>query len=235
MFAILKRKKTVVLDQWYVLFDNFETPSSEFYAAIEHDLTTRELTGLEISRIEYTEGGVLSAQRQYLRMRRERLVFDVCAAPFGTTWFFSCRFAEIPAVIYLWEVLVLLIALAGVVLFYASLFGWTLGPVLFGASLLAMLLLMHNTVALGMQDVDAALLQIPIIGGFYEIFIRKETYYREDTRHAYVTIVNSIVRARIDELGAAIKKPVHYNKVTPSPAHPGILRVVADLLGIGRD
>ena len=143
MFGIWKRKNTGVIRHWYVLFDNFETPASEFYQAIEHDLTTRELTGLEISRIEYAEGGLLSAQREYLRMRRERLVFDVCAAPFGTTWFFSCRFAEIPVAIHLWEILVLLLVLAGIVLFYASLFGLMLGSFLFGASLLALLLLMR--------------------------------------------------------------------------------------------
>ncbi len=96
MFALWKRKNTEVIRYWYVLFDNFETPASEFYDAIEHDLTTRELSGLEISRVEYAEGGLLSAQRQYLRMRRERLVFDICAAPLATAWFFFLPVAEIP-------------------------------------------------------------------------------------------------------------------------------------------
>ena len=98
MFGIWKSKKTEVLKHWYVLHLDFDTITSEFYQAIEYDLKARELTGLEISRIEYAEGGLLSAKREYLRMRRERLVFDVCAAPFGTSWFFSCRFAEIPVV-----------------------------------------------------------------------------------------------------------------------------------------
>src|SRR5258708_1720056 len=103
MFGLWKRKKTEVLKYTYVLFDNFDTPVSEFYQAIEHDLKTRELSGLEISRIEYAEGGMLSAKRQYLRLRRERFVFDVCAAPFGTTWFFSYRFALIPASFGIWD------------------------------------------------------------------------------------------------------------------------------------
>ena len=38
--------------------------------------------------IEFAEGGILSGKRQYLRLRRERLVFDICSAPFGTSWFF---------------------------------------------------------------------------------------------------------------------------------------------------
>ena len=229
MFGIWKRKKTNVIKQWYVLFDNFETPAGEFYEVIESDLNVRDLTGLELSRVEYAEGGLLSAKREYLRMRRERLVFDVCAAPFGTLWFFSCRFAEIPVEIRLWEVVVLLLCLSGTVWFYASLFGIILGPILFVASLLSLLVLMRNTVSLGMQDVDAALLQIPVVGAFYERFLRVETYYREDTRLAYIDIVDKIVRARIEELGKAGKRLVEYRDATP-PSHPAVLSMISDLL-----
>jgi hypothetical protein len=234
MFGLWKKKKTEVLKHWYVLHLDFDTITSEFYDAIEYDLKARELTGLEISRIEYAEGGMLSAKREYLRMRRERLVFDVCAAPFGTSWFFSCRFAEIPLVIQPWEVLVLLLALAGVVWFYASLFGWVLGPILFAASLLSLVLMMRNTTSLGMQDLDAALLQIPVIGAFYERFLRKETYYREDTRLAYIDIVDKIVRGRIDEVSAAGGvKLAEYRDATP-PSHPAVMSMVGDLLRMGR-
>jgi hypothetical protein len=43
-----------------------------------------------------------------------------------------------------------------------------------------MVLLMRNTVALGMCDIDAALLQIPVVGEPCEAFSRKETYYWEN-------------------------------------------------------
>jgi hypothetical protein len=92
---------------------------------------------------------------------------------------------------------------------------------------------MRNTARLGLQDLDAALLQIPIVGAFYEIFLRAETYYGEDTRLMYVTIVDAIVRARIEE-AAKTKgvEQVEYIDATP-PSHPGILRMVADLLRLG--
>ena len=163
-------------------------------------------------------------------MRRERILFDVCSAPFGNTWFFSCRFSEIPIQLMLWEVIVMLLALAGVVWFYASLFGWVLGPVLFGASILSLLLLMGNTVRLGFQDLDAALLQIPVVGAFYEVIFRKETYYREDTRLAYMDIVDKIIRAKIEEVTAAKGvQLLEYKDATP-PSHPAILSMIADLL-----
>ena len=234
MFGIWKRKKPTVHKHWYAVLLDFESSPSEFYDAIEQDLAARKLTGMEISRIDYAEGGLLSAKRGYLRMRRERLLFDVCSAPFGTTWFFSCRFSEIPVQLMLWEILVMLALLAGVLWFYASLFGWMLGPILFGASLLSLLMLMHNAVRLGLQDLDAALLQIPVVGAFYEVFARAETYYREDTRIAYCDIVDSIVRAKVEEfISAGGVQQVEFKDATP-PSHPGILKMIADLLRLGQ-
>ena len=229
MFGIWKRRKTDVLRYWYVVFDNFDTPVSEFYQAIEHDLEVRELTGLEVSRIEYAEGGMLSARREYLRMRRERLVFDICAAPFGTSWLFSCRFAFIPASFGIWDFVVTLVTFACLVWFYAALFGLILGSILLAASLMALVLLMRNAVVMGLTDLDASLIQVPVVGALYETFIRKETYYREDTRNAYCDIVEKVVKARIEELGAAVKKLVEYKEATP-PSHPAVLSMVANML-----
>ena len=94
-----------ILDHWYALVPNFQTSAQDFYALVEKELAARKVPGLDISRIEFREGGMLSAKRGYLRLRRERLVFDVCAAPFGTAYFFSSWFAEIASVVKLWEAL----------------------------------------------------------------------------------------------------------------------------------
>lgn len=109
MFGLFEKKKADVLSHWYALIPNFNTSTKEFYDAIEQELKAREVPGLEFFHVDFAEGGVLSAKREYLRMTRERLVFDICAAPFGTAYFFSCRFAEIPAVIQLWQLIVLLL------------------------------------------------------------------------------------------------------------------------------
>src|SRR5436305_60720 len=120
MFNFLKPKKVEVLNHWYVLAPSFKTSTREFYGDVEKELKDRQVPGLEMSRVEFSEGGMLSDKREYLRMTRERLVFDVCGAPFGTAYFFSCRFAEIPAVIHLWQLLVLLIG-AGASMFISFL------------------------------------------------------------------------------------------------------------------
>ena len=62
---------------------------------------------------------------------------------------------------------------------------------------------MRNAVQLGLKDLDASLLKTPIIGPIYEIFFRKETYYREDTRLMYLSTVDYITKALVDEVTAA--------------------------------
>ena len=234
MFGIWKRKKPEVHQHWFTVLPDFETSTADFYAAIENHLAVRRVPGLAIERIEHAEGGLLSAKREYLRMRRERLVFDVCSAPFGTFWFFSCRFSEIPCVLYLWEIIVLLLFLAGIEFFYVSLFGLILGSIFLGTTLLGMLLLMRNLVRVGLHDLDAALIQAPIIGAFYELFLRRETYFRTDTRLAYVEIVDKIVRAHVDGVAAAKGvELVEYKDATP-PSHPRVMQMISDLLRMSR-
>ncbi|MEI8233302.1 MAG: hypothetical protein WCH57_01305 [Verrucomicrobiota bacterium] len=203
MFGIWKRKKPEVFTHWYALVPNFESSTADFYAAVEKELADAKVPGLEISREEFAEGGLLSFKREYLRMRRERLVFDICSAPFGTGWFFSWRFAEIPFVLRFWEVLVLLSLLAGSVLLYVYVFGPVIGGIVFGVTALALLVFLNNALALGLHDLDAVLLRIPVLGACYEAFLRKESYYREDTRLMYCDLVERIVKDKVEEFTAA--------------------------------
>src|ERR1035437_3812838 len=113
MFGFFKSKANPI-DHWYALVPGFNSTSKEFYEGIEKELKEREVPGLEIFHVDFAEGGIVSNKREYLRMTRERLVFDICAAPFGKAYFFSCRFAEIPAVVKLWEFLLLLFGLCAV-------------------------------------------------------------------------------------------------------------------------
>ena len=83
-----KPKKADVLSHWYIPVPNFNASTVEFYTAVEKELNEQKVPGLEISRVDFSEGGLLSDKRTYLRMTRERLVFDICAAPFGTNYFY---------------------------------------------------------------------------------------------------------------------------------------------------
>jgi len=223
MFGIFERRRADAIKYWYAIIPGFNTSTREFYDSIEREIKVRNVPGLELFHVEFAEGGLLSANREYLRMTRERLIFDVCAAPFGTSYFFSCRFAEIPAVIAIWQ-LILLLAAIGIAILVSfvmclKVFGalapivW---PIAFLAGAIVIIYAMRNSVALGLKDLDAALIKSSIIGPIYERWFRKETYYREDTRRMYADTVDEVVRAKVEEAtGAKGIKLIRFNERRP--------------------
>lgn len=223
MLGLIGPKKADVIGHWYSLVPGFSHSAREFYSAVEAELKSREVPGLEVQYVDFAEGGVLSARREYLRMTRERLVFDVCAAPFGKAFFFSCRFAQIPAEVRLWELFALIFGLCLMALLGLCAFERLLGvagvivyPFFLLASLIAAVYLMRNAVAMGLRDLDASLIRMPVIGAVYEAWFRRETYYRQDTRLMYCDTVDAVVKAKVEELtGAKGIRLLRYNEYSP--------------------
>jgi hypothetical protein len=203
VFGFFKTKKVDVLSHWYTLVENFNISCKEFYAAVEGELARLQVPGLEMSRVDFSEGGILSANREYLRMSRERLVFDICDAPFGTSYFFSMRFAELPAVIRPWEIFVFLLILFVPLLMLWQMFGAFFGTIIFLLAVGFGIWFLRNTISLGLKDLDATLVKTPVVSPIYEVFFRKETYYRQDTRLMYLEIVNAVVKQKVAELTSA--------------------------------
>jgi hypothetical protein len=194
-----KSKQADVIDHWYALVPGFHTPTKDFYETIEKELKEREVPGLEISHVDFAEGGVLSQKREYLRMTRERLVFDICAAPFGTAFFFSCRFAQIPTVIRLWQLFVVIVGIFVATMLTLRFAGLILGGLLLLSALVFLIYMLRNAVAMGLNDLDAMLIKSPVVGPIYENWFRRETYYRLDTRIMYCDTVNAVVKAKVEE------------------------------------
>jgi hypothetical protein len=90
-----KARMADIFSHWYHLIENFQASAKEFYAAVEAALQRRQIPDLKTSRVDWREGGLLSAKREYLRIKRKELVFDICAAPFGTGFFFSWALVSI--------------------------------------------------------------------------------------------------------------------------------------------
>lgn len=195
-------KGTVVHDHWYSLIPNFTFSPTEFYMLIEKTLTEREVPGLEAFHVEMAEGGMLSTKRTYLRLTRERFVFDICAAPFGKGFFFSSRFSEIPLLINPLHVLLLLVALWIGVASFVHFFGFVMGILMMLAVVVTAIILMRNAIGLGLQDLDDTIMKSPVIGPIYERFFRKETFFREDTRLMYLQTVPEIVKQIVEEITA---------------------------------
>jgi hypothetical protein len=216
MFGIFEKKQADVIDHWYALIPGFNVSTKEFYEAIEKELKEREVPGLEIFHVDFAEGGVMSSKREYLRMTRERLVFDICAAPFGKGYFFSCRFAEIPAVIRLWQLLVVLVGSFMLVALAFRFLGLILGAVVLLAGFVFLIYTLRNAVSMGLRDLDATLIKSPVFGPIYENWFRKETYYRQDTRLMYRDTVNDVVKAQVEETtGAKGIKLIKFNDYSP--------------------
>jgi len=212
-----KRDRDEVIEHWYSLVAGQQFSSDEIYESIEGEIAAQKVPGLGISRVDLSEGGILSDKREYLRMQRERLRFDVCAAPVGVNYFFSYRFYALPAVVEPWEMLVAIITLSTALHLVARFMGFFLGPVVLMGILAFLAWLMRNAIGMGLRDLDAALLKIPVVAPLYERYLRKDTYYRQDMRLAYGSIVSGIVKREVEDAtassGVRLLREYSYNPV----------------------
>ncbi|MCP4368561.1 MAG: hypothetical protein GY797_10690 [Deltaproteobacteria bacterium] len=78
-----------LFSHWHQSIPNLQESPQKFYNNLVEAISLHNIPGIDISRIDYREGGVLSAKRLYLRVKRKELIFDICAAPFGNGFFFS--------------------------------------------------------------------------------------------------------------------------------------------------
>src|SRR5689334_23230997 len=106
-----------VISSWRSLFEGFSTSSQDFYRAVEAAVAARNLPEVETCRVLHSEGGLGSANREYLRVARRRIAFDICSAPYGNGHFFSWWLAKVPArfglLIVLWIVGTAFLVLSG--------------------------------------------------------------------------------------------------------------------------
>lgn len=205
-----------VISHWHKLVENFSTSSREFYSSVESALDRRQIPGIKLSRVNWREGGVLSPEREYLRVSSDRHSFDICAAPFGTGFFFSSWLTALRpsallaflAVLSLtclgWYTLVigfnrLMRASAGVVGFSVNdfLLMFVIFPVI---SLFVVLWLIAMFVRSGKPGLELAVMSIPVIGFLYEKLFATQTYYRVDTMLMFQTAVHSAVMETIDNV-----------------------------------
>ena len=188
-----------VVAHWHQFVEEFNTSTLEFYKDVEAALTSKEAP-VRPQRIDWAEGGILSAKREYLRATYGRFSLDIAAFPFGRDFFFSWWLTRrrpesalmmgCGAMIALIVVLALLIKIAGYI------FGFILFLVVLGA---AWTLLANGAIA-GAEMFDDIMLSIPIWGIIYARFVRPSTYFSEDTRLVFQEAVHTIVLHQIDSL-----------------------------------
>jgi hypothetical protein len=191
-----------ILDGWIYSAEAFSLDPQEFYLSIEGKLAAEKFPHVEVSRVEFPEGGLLSSQRQYLRLMRERLSIDTCAAPFGGHFFFSCRIVYVPALVRLWHIVATILFFGLVGRGLVALLGFNFAVVALVALMFAIAAVFRNAGSTAFSDADALLLKIPVVATIYENWFRLETYYREDTRTLYRDILPGIIKTAAEEVTA---------------------------------
>lgn len=194
--------KVTVLSNWATLVEGLEASPLAFYSAVEEALARRQVPQTQNSRTDYKEAGAFSANREYLHVRREKLSFDICGAPFGTGFFFSWWFGEErPHLNPIVKVLVLFgyFVVLGVAVQLAGFFkGLILFLVLaFGGLAVA------NTLASDGQFDDGFIRALPILGTLYEWLFEPATYYRLDSMRMFQESVHNAVLEVIDGMTTA--------------------------------
>ncbi len=85
----MAKQAPIIRSHWHQSIPCLQESPQKFYNNLVEAILQRNIPGIDISRIDYREGGVFSAKRLYLRVQRKEHIFDICAAPFGSGFFFS--------------------------------------------------------------------------------------------------------------------------------------------------
>ena len=196
----LNSRKADPFTHWGAIVPGIHFSAQDFYAKLEAEVRTRQWPGVEFLRVVHTEAGLLSHKREYLRVVRQRQVFDLCAATFGKDYFFSMREAEIKAQLTLATVIIFLVSLFMIFSWCLSTFGLIFGPIGFGVLLFLGVLLLWNVLRMGLTRLDGLLMRSPVIGPIYETWFRRSTtYFQHDTRIVFLTLMDKLVKEQVDE------------------------------------
>ena len=190
-----------VVSHWSILIENFQASPLAFYEAVEAALKRREIPTTKNERMDYQEAGVLSANREYLHVRREKLIFDICGAPFGTGFFVSWWLAEERSALHPVAKAMILVAMlfAALWLFFQT--GITVGLVLLTMALFGLVAVLDLLVT--QNDLDEGLVRsLPIIGLLFVWFCRPDSYYRLDSMEMFQKAVHNAVLEVIDTMTA---------------------------------
>lgn len=189
-----------VVSNWHTLIDGFNTSGLDFYKAVEEAVKAREVPDAKFSKVDFKEGGFASAKREYLRIERSNVAFDICAAPYGNGFFFSWWLSRLGPEHPLLYLLGFIAACFFGPLILASPFG---GLAYFLALPMMLVAVIVGLALLARQEVfgpEEHILAIPILGWIYEKIFNPITYYSLDTALMFQESVRRAVHEVIDGL-----------------------------------
>lgn len=210
-----------VVAHWAKLYEGLSVSTKDFYPSIEAALHARGIQGLKTERVHWSEGGVLSPNREYLRVIGDRHHFDICVAPFGNGVFFSSWVTVRPArhvALTLIAFVLLDTILCGLVFQLPRLWlvpllqglkamwlpdavaALLLGPVLCTVVLLGVVGILARR---GHVGLELAIIAIPGLGWLYTHLFWQTTYYRLDSLKMFMTSVHTAMLEAVDAVTSA--------------------------------
>ncbi len=192
------------LSYWCKLFEKPLCSPQEFYALVEENLSKWNVPALSGGYIDLREGNIFSDKRLYLQLNRELLVFEVCAAPFGTGYFVSARLFDRRRYATLKDFIGLLIfiGLLSAVFWYMIGFLQTVFLMLF--ALIGVVGLIKSASPSLIRKMDGAFPQLPCIGPIYESLAHPLTNFRIDQNNMYQQAVHQAVMTTVDALNQKV-------------------------------
>jgi hypothetical protein len=85
---ILRRRPSEISDK-HEFYDGRQFSGKEFYEKVIDGVQQRNIPDVTWSMVTEYESSLASAKREYLAVRRNEYAIYICAAPFGTGYYFS--------------------------------------------------------------------------------------------------------------------------------------------------
>jgi hypothetical protein len=217
----IRERKARQKDYKKRLVENFNYSPKEFYVLLAKAIETRRIPGLAPGLVKLFESVPGSSKRLYMTVGRERFVYYVCAAPFGTGFFFSWRLVDERQPGDWFHFFSAMAILGGLSLLWSRLF---LSPILsmlnsvgydsvslaqiapfipmtfFLMQFLLLWSLMRCAAIPGYERLANVFEKIPLFGRVFERFFRPETYYRQDSEEMFKQAFENAVNEAIDSI-----------------------------------
>ncbi|MDA1278246.1 MAG: hypothetical protein O2960_29980 [Verrucomicrobia bacterium] len=198
--AAEKIGRNTPISYWCTLFDDCVYSPGDFYASVQKNIERRHVPDLLVDFVLMHEGMVFSKRRLYHQLRRERIVAEICAAPFGSGFFISSRLFDRRRRAFFWDYLFACSILAAVTIPVLYEYGTIVSIVVLGTVFTGLWSLMRLATEVSFAWLDEKICNVPWFGPIYETIFHPNTYFRQDQQSMYREAVNRSVQEAVAEL-----------------------------------